>query len=227
MKRIVYQGLYRILAFLSNRFDNKHLKKYKIVLGTSLLVLTSACQSPKKDSPGEVSCYEMPAEYEDTINIQSRDSSEILHNVTTGTQVSAPYDSIEVTCYIIDVLEPEVPVNSNDLLSEEDENFVFTVVERMPRFPGGDEALINYMQEKIEYPSDALKRGYEGRVLVSFVIEKDGSISSAEVLRGIVASLDEEALRIIRGMPKWEPGRQNDKEVSVKYTLPVRFTLPK
>jgi len=198
MKRIIYQSLYRFMSVLSNYFNNRYLIKYKVLLGTSLLMLT-ACQLIKKDDRNE-------------------------DFMSSGSKKD---DSSIVLCYEPAMPGPEVSVNSNDLLSEEDENLVFTVVERMPRFPGGDKALINYMQEKIEYPSEALKRGYEGRVLVSFVIEKDGSVSSAEVLRGIVASLDKEALRIIRSMPDWTPGKQRGKTVRVKYTVPVQFRLPK
>lgn len=224
MKRITYQCFYKILSFLSNYFDNRYLKKYKVLLGTTLLVLTSACQNPKKDNSEEILCYEVPAEYEDTIQIQSKESSGVVNPDTPAViQVAIPYDSIELTvsCYDISIGDPEPEV----ICYEPDPDFYVTV-ERMPEFPGGEKELINYLQEKIIYPKDALKESIQGRVVVSFIIEKNGSLSSIEVVRGITASLDKEALRIIRSMPKWKPGEQRDKVVRVKYTLPIRFRLP-
>ena len=100
---------------------------------------------------------------------------------------------------------------------------VFDVVEQMPEFPGGMEALFKYMAENMKYPEDAKKQLVEGRVLVQFIVETDGSVSNTEVLMRVFPSLDAEAVRVISGMPKWIPGKQNGKVVRVKYTIPVSF----
>ena len=100
---------------------------------------------------------------------------------------------------------------------------VFDVVEQMPEFPGGMEALVKYMAENMKYPEDAKKQQVEGRVLVQFIVETDGSVSNTEVLMRVFPSLDAEAVRVISGMPKWIPGKQNGKVVRVKYTIPVSF----
>ena len=100
---------------------------------------------------------------------------------------------------------------------------VFDVVEQMPKFPGGMEALFKYMAENMKYPEDAKKQQVEGRVLVQFIVETDGSVSNTEVLMRVFPSLDAEAVRVISGMPKWIPGKQNGKVVRVKYTIPVSF----
>jgi protein TonB len=100
---------------------------------------------------------------------------------------------------------------------------VFDVVEQMPEFPGGMEALVKYMAENMKYPEDAKKQLVEGRVLVQFIVETDGSVSNTEVLKRVFPSLDAEAVRVISGMPKWIPGKQNGKVVRVKYTIPVSF----
>ncbi len=100
---------------------------------------------------------------------------------------------------------------------------VFDVVEQMPEFPGGMEALVKYMAENMKYPEDAKKQQVEGRVLVQFIVETDGSVSNTEVLKRVFPSLDAEAVRVISGMPKWIPGKQNGKVVRVKYTIPVSF----
>ena len=100
---------------------------------------------------------------------------------------------------------------------------VFDVVEQMPEFPGGMEALFKYMAENMKYPEDAKKQQVEGRVLVQFIVETDGSVSNTEVLMRVFPSLDAEAVRVMSGMPKWIPGKQNGKVVRVKYTIPVSF----
>ena len=108
---------------------------------------------------------------------------------------------------------------------EESEQQIFTVVEKMPEFPGGMAALMKYLANAIKYPVIAQENGIQGRVSCSFVINKDGSIVDAVVLRGVDPSLDKEALRVITAMPKWKPGEQRGKPVRVKYTVPVTFRL--
>jgi protein TonB len=108
---------------------------------------------------------------------------------------------------------------------EESEQQIFTVVETMPEFPGGMGALMQYLAKSIKYPVIAQENGIQGRVTCTFVINKDGSIVDAQVLRGIDPSLDKEALRVINAMPKWSPGKQRGKPVRVKYTVPVTFRL--
>ena len=108
---------------------------------------------------------------------------------------------------------------------EESEQQIFTVVETMPEFRGGMGALMQYLAKSIKYPVIAQENGIQGRVTCTFVINKDGSIVDAQVLRGIDPSLDKEALRVINAMPKWSPGKQRGKPVRVKYTVPVTFRL--
>ena len=101
----------------------------------------------------------------------------------------------------------------------------FDVVEQMPSFPGGMKALMDYLQENIKYPKDAQDAKKEGRVIATFIVEKDGSISNVKIVRSIFPSLDAEAERIITAMPKWIPGMQNGENVRVKYTIPISFSL--
>ncbi len=108
---------------------------------------------------------------------------------------------------------------------EEEDNVVFQVVETMPSFPGGDMAMMKYMGENIKYPVIAQENGIQGRVICQFVVNKDGSIVDVEVVRSVDPSLDKEAVRMIKSMPKWSPGKQRGKAVRVKYTLPVNFRL--
>ena len=102
---------------------------------------------------------------------------------------------------------------------------VFDEVDEMPQFPGGMAGMMQYLSQNIRYPQDAREAGAQGRVIVSFVVEKDGSISNAKVAKPTYSSLDDEALRVISGMPKWTPGKQNGEPVRVKYSFPVSFRL--
>ena len=102
---------------------------------------------------------------------------------------------------------------------------VFEVVEQMPSFPGGDKALLEYLSNNIKYPVVAQENGVQGRVVVSFVVEKDGSITDVNVVRSVDPSLDKEAARVVKSMPRWIPGKQNGSAVRVKYNVPVSFKL--
>lgn len=102
---------------------------------------------------------------------------------------------------------------------------VFAIVEKMPQFPGGEKAINEFISKTLQYPVIAQQNGIQGRVVCSFIINQDGSVTDAEVIGGVDPSLDKEALRIVNAMPKWIPGTQRGKAVRVKYTMPVTFTL--
>ena len=116
-----------------------------------------------------------------------------------------------------EIAQPEPP--------KVEENKVFDVVEEQPSFPGGQGALMSWLRDNIKYPVIAAENGIEGRVIVQFVVSKNGSISDVRVARGVDPSLDKEAVRVVSSMPKWTPGRQNGTTVNVRYTLPVTFKL--
>lgn len=106
-----------------------------------------------------------------------------------------------------------------------EENKIFTVVEQMPMYPGGDAALMQYLISNIHYPAVAAENGVQGRVVVGFVVERDGSITDVNVMRSVDPSLDREAVRVVKNMPRWTPGKQNGSAVRVKYQVPVTFRL--
>ncbi len=115
------------------------------------------------------------------------------------------------------IAQPEPP--------KEEETKVFDVVEQMPSFPGGPAALMQYLGSNIKYPVVAEENGVQGRVVCTFVVEKDGSITDVRVIKSVDPSLDREAVRVVKSMPKWIPGKQNGSAVRVKYTVPVTFRL--
>jgi protein TonB len=111
-------------------------------------------------------------------------------------------------------------------VEEEEEEVIFMVVESMPEFPGGQQALFKYLAENVKYPVIAQENGIQGRVICQFVVNKDGSIVDVVAVRSSgEPSLDKEAIRVIKSMPKWKPGKQRGKPVRVKYTVPVNFRL--
>lgn len=118
-----------------------------------------------------------------------------------------------------DIAAPEPPKHVVE------ETKIFTVVEQMPMYPGGEAALMGYLRDNIKYPTVAAENGVQGRVVVGFVVERDGSITDVNILRGVDPSLDREAMRVVKSMPRWNPGKQNGSAVRVKYQVPVSFRL--
>ena len=118
-----------------------------------------------------------------------------------------------------DIAAPEPPKHVVE------ETKIFTVVEQMPMYPGGDAALMGYLRDNIHYPTVAAENGVQGSVVVGFVVERDGSITDVKVLRSVDPSLDREAMRVVKSMPRWTPGKQNGSAVRVKYQVPVTFRL--
>lgn len=115
-------------------------------------------------------------------------------------------------------LPPEEPVDP-------DAGKIFTYVEEQPTFPGGESAMYEYLQRNIKYPALARENGITGRVFITFVVGSDGQIRDVKILRGIGAGCDEEALRVVRNMPPWKPGKQNGRSVNVQFNMPINFTL--
>ena len=104
-------------------------------------------------------------------------------------------------------------------------DMVFDVVEVMPQFPGGQIAMLQYLMKNIKYPEQAMKEGIQGRVTVRFIVEKDGSISDVKPVLSVHPLLNKEAVRVVKSMPKWSPGKHNGKPVRVRFNLPVMFKL--
>ncbi|MBQ6062675.1 MAG: energy transducer TonB [Prevotella sp.] len=152
---------------------------------------------------------------------QVKDQADLDEKVAVGTKdQEGTKDRTDVA------IRNDIAVNTNE--SEEKKevaNKVFDVVEQMPSFPGGNEALMKFLSDNVKYPVVAQENGVQGRVVVSFVVEKDGSITDVKIVRSVDPSLDKEAARVVKSMPHWIPGRQNGAAVRVKYNVPVSFRL--
>ena len=212
-------------------------KKLTYVLMGLVLVL-SICYVAFEWTEKEVTKYEVTDTeffFEEEIDIQQ---------TTQETPPPPPppaVQEVEVLNVVEDDVETEtIEINTEDdkdvevviappveaPVEEEEEEVIFVVVESMPEFPGGQQALFKYLAENVKYPVIAQENGIQGRVICQFVVNKDGSIVDVVAVRSSgEASLDKEAIRVIKSMPKWKPGKQRGKPVRVKYTVPVNFRL--
>lgn len=146
------------------------------------------------------------------------------------TQIQVVEDDVEV-----EDIEINADVDQNEVIEEYvapevveeeiEEAEIFTVVEEMPEFPGGMAKLADYLAKNIKYPQLARESGIQGRVYINFVVEHDGSVTNVKVMRSLGGGCDEEAVRVVKSMPKWKPGKQRGKPVRVSYNLPVNFKL--
>ena len=140
------------------------------------------------------------------------DDADIEEDIMASTEDNVEW--VDLDDYDVVEVEPE---------PEEEE--IFMVVEDQPEFPGGTAALLEYLRKNIKYPTICRENNIQGRVLVTFIVNKDGAIVEPEVVKSVNPSLDKEALRVISTMPNWKPGSQRGKPVRVKYTVPVNFRL--
>lgn len=212
-------------------------KKLTYVLMGFIFVL-SICYVALEWTEKEVTKYEiqdMEMAFEEEIEIQQTSQEtpppppppvvqevEVLNVVEDDVQT----ESIEINTEDDKDVEVVIAAPVEAPVEEEEEEVVFVVVETMPEFPGGQQALFKYLSENVKYPVIAQENGIQGRVICQFTVNKDGAIVDVEVVRsGGDASLDKEAVRVIKSMPKWKPGKQRGKAVRVKYTVPVNFRL--
>ncbi len=145
--------------------------------------------------------------------------------IETGLMVMDDLNKVASTEVPSEEVEVEIKDEGPKVIETPVQAEIFTVVEEQPGYPGGEEARIGFLQQNIKYPEEAKELGIQGRVFVTFVVEVDGSITDVRVLRGIGGGCDEEAVRVVRAMPKWVPGKQRGVPVRVQFNLPIKFTL--
>lgn len=143
----------------------------------------------------------------------------VAGNISCSQDASQTEDAKEE---VVAPVSPEAKEAPADSTAKED---VFMVAEQMPEFPGGMKEMLKFLQENVKYPENAMKNNVQGRVIVQFVVEKDGTPTEFKVLRSVDPDLDAEALRVMKAMPKWKPGMQKGQVVRVKFTVPVSFKL--
>jgi protein TonB len=125
----------------------------------------------------------------------------------------------------IEIEETESDEDEEIEIEEEDDEEFFMVVENMPEFPGGDLGLMKYIQKNVKYPAIAKEYNITGKVYVSFIVDKSGKVTNVKIVRGVDRNLDAEAVRVVKSLPKYKPGKQRGKAVRVMFTIPINFTL--
>ncbi len=197
MKRIYYKKMYTSFSFLYPRLFSRRINKYMVIIVSLLLLLPISCQSPSK-------------------NKKSKESVKTMNNPPAN----IPKANKEMV-----VIEPKKDKKPILEPVETDKDGVYAITEVMPEFPGGQGALGDYLKKEANanYPQKAKQDTIQGRVILQFIIEKDGSITNPVIVRTVHSLLDSVAMKIVRKMPKWIPGTHNKKPVRVKYTIPVMF----
>ena len=194
------------LAFEHKSYDKREidpsLLNREVAVDEEMVEITK--QEEQKPQPVEVPQQTTQLEIVDD-NVETKDI-----------EINAEVEQTEI---IEEYIAPEV------VEEEVVETEIFQIVEEMPQFPGGDAKLLEYVATHIKYPQIARETGIQGRVFVGFVVEPDGSVSNVKILRGIGGGCDEEAMRVIKSLPKWKPGKQRGKAVRVSYQIPVLFKL--
>ena len=214
--------------------ENKKLMFMQIGMIISLLIAWLAFEHKSYDKreidPSFLRQTEVLEEEMVEITKQEEQKPQPVEMPKQTTQLEIVEDDVEV-----EDIEINAEVEQNEVIEEyvapevvEDdvvEQEIFKIVEEMPAFPGGEAKLMEYVAKNVKYPQIARETGIQGRVFVNFVVEPDGSVSNVSVLRGIGGGCDEEAMRVVKNMPKWKPGKQRGKPVRVQYMLPVNFKL--
>ena len=198
-----------LVAFNVKSSDNKKIEVQQRTAAdeTEEMVIQTQDDTPPPPPPPE------QPEVTTELNIIEDDAESDNEIGIVNAEVTDKTENIEITPVVVEQDE------------EEDEQEIFQVVEQDPEFPGGVEALYKYIQSNIKYPQLAKENNITGRVFVTFVVEKDGSVSNVKAARDIGGGCGAEAVRVVKSMPKWKPGKQRGKAVRAAYTLPVNFTL--
>jgi len=188
---------------------------YKINYNKMTGWVFGAFTSLKDDSLSKYNYEEVPLSSEDQENINNQKAKFTASIVVT--------DTTETT----EINQDDLNRSTNNVTTDEEvlETPIFTVVEEIPYYIGGDEAKIKFLTENIKYPQSAKEKKIQGTIYVTFVIDETGKVTDVRVLRGIGGGCDEEAIRVVELMPPWKPGKQSGKPVRVQFNMPIRFTL--
>ena len=230
MKKGSIKTLYRLFSFLSDCTNGfKPFVRYKLILGSLLIGLTATSCKPEqtsktatiddKEPEQQILCYEPNISYKND-TVQEVQEEKPKQTPKTAVIEESRLDDF-VNCYdvaisIIEVEEVEEP---------EEQILCYVVVETQPEFPGGEKELMKYIKDNLKYPVIAQESGIQGRVVVRFVVNKQGETTDVEILKGLDAACDKEVIRIVKSMPRWIPGKRSGRAVDVYYTLPVVFKL--
>lgn len=202
------------LIFVAFEWGNKEIKVSDIQTEQVIEEIEDIQITPQEENTPPPPAPDQPVVVE---QIQVVEDNVEVANVEIAS-VDDAFDKLQNT------FTPPAPVQRSQEEVAEDTQ-IFEFLEEMPEFPGGQAAMMKWLSENVKYPAIATENNIQGRVMVSFVVERDGSISNVKVVRGVDPSLDKEAVRLINNMPKWKPGMQTGKPVRARFNIPVTFKL--
>lgn len=220
----------------TKKADLEHNRLLFLLIGLAATLAFVLLAFEWESSSGEVEELEMTQmETEEEIIIQTQQEqvkpppppppkqvAEILNIVEDDVEIE---EEMEVEDFEVDEETEVIIVDDLEEEEEEEEAPIFYVVEEMPKFPGGELELRKYIAENVRYPTIARENDIKGKVFVRFVVNEKGNVENVSIARGVDPLLDEEAIRVVKGLPKWKPGKQRGKPVKVWYTVPINFTL--
>ena len=214
------------------------LQQYKSIfflvgLAISIFVVYAAFEWESKSGTVDVIELDQEVAEEEMIQLTRQEKIEPpkVENKPQPTQIAEVLEIVENDVEIEDDFELDADIDEDDVVEivveeeEEEEVEIFVIVEEMPEFPGGELELRKYIAKNIKYPNIARENDIQGKVYVRFVVTETGAVSNVQIARGVDPLLDEEAIRVVNGLPKWKPGRQGGKFVKVWYTVPINFQL--
>lgn len=231
LRSIIIASLFFIIAVSSPVILKTILpeKKEKMVEVTSLANVKMEDNKPKEDKI----IAEPPPPLKSSIQFVPpviKPDEEVTDEDQPKTQMELNDSKVNISTQTVKGTDEENGVdvselNKNQEIASEELEKPLTVVEQQPEFPGGDAERMKFLQSKYNYPTMAREAGIQGTVYVTFVVEKNGKISNVKILRGIGGGCDEEAIRLVKSMPDWKPGKQNGQAVRVQFNMPIKFTL--
>lgn len=214
-KKFIFKeiGLILVLAVILLAFEMKSYEKHEIDLLSQRVDVT-------QEEMVEITLHEKTPP-PPPIPIQQTSVIEIVENdIEIEQEIEIDVEANQET-----IIQEYIPINVIEEEEVAEEEQVFVIVESMPEFPGGEAARLAYLNENMKYPMMARESGIQGRVFMTFVVEKDGSITDVRVLRGIGGGCDEAALKVVQNMPRWIPGKQRNVPVRVQFNMPINFIL--
>jgi len=209
-------SLIKIRIKMMSKIKSRKIANIKVLLGFVLaasLIAVFACEQKQT-----IKTEAAPEEKTETISFQGQPLK-----ISGDSAVIANLKSLISNEKMVIPPPPPPPAPGSEALMFGKD--VYTVVEEMPEFPGGVQALRNFLAQAVKYPAEAVRKGIQGKVYVTFVVDKDGSTKNAKIARGVDPALDAEALRVVSSLPKWMPGKQKGQAVAVQYTVPINFKL--
>jgi len=216
-------SLIKIRIKMMSKIKSRKIANVKVLIGIVLavsLIAVFACE--QKDT---IKTETTPSEKSATVTFQGKELRVSGDSATIESLKMLINTKVEMGVSELPTAPPPPPPPTGKTITVDGRDDVYVVVEEMPEYPGGVAALRNFLAQTVKYPEEAIKNGIQGKVYVNFVVEKDGTVGVVKIARGVSPELDAEALRVVKLLTNWKPGKQKGEDVRVSYTVPIQFKL--